>query len=67
MTDDRRYWMWKVNETETDGEEAIGRNIEDTGKRHWKARNPGESWRGDKEGPEPSLKGNHSKLKRDRV
>ena len=40
-----------------DGEEAIRRKIEDTGKRHWRARNPGEYWRRDKGGPEPSLKG----------
>ena len=62
-TGDRRCWRWTADNTETDGEEAIGRKREDTGKKHWRERNPGESWWGERGGREPSLEVNHSKLK----
>ena len=60
----RRFWRWTSDYTETDGEDSIGRKREGTGKRHWRARNPGESWRGDKGVPEPLFDVKHSKLKR---
>ena len=45
----------------TDGEEECGVKREDAGKLHWE-RNPGEYWREEKGGPEPSFDGKISKL-----